>query len=117
MPSASRVFAELSTSRRPTDARPIMGRAVVLGAGMAGLLAARVLSDHAEEVIVIERDAADTGYEPRSGVPQGSQVHALLPAGQIQLERWFPGFAEEVIAAGAVVPRASGTRMYINGAL
>ncbi|HEY4418924.1 MAG TPA: hypothetical protein VGN22_05390 [Pseudonocardia sp.] len=116
MPSASRAFAELSTSRRPTDPRPIMDRAVVVGASMAGLLAARVLSDHADEVIVIERDPADTGYEPRPGVPQGSQVHALLPAGQVQLERWFPGFAEEVIAAGAVVPQASGTRMYINGA-
>ncbi|NMH77186.1 FAD-dependent oxidoreductase [Pseudonocardia xinjiangensis] len=94
-----------------------MGRAVVLGASMAGLLAARVLSDHAEEVVVIERDAADTGYEPRPGVPQGSQVHALLPAGQVQLERWFPGFAEEALAAGAVVPSPSGTRMYVNGVL
>jgi 2-polyprenyl-6-methoxyphenol hydroxylase-like FAD-dependent oxidoreductase len=84
---------------------------------MAGLLAARVLSDHADEVVVIERDAADTGYEPRPGVPQGSQVHALLPAGQVQLERWFPGFAEEAIAAGAVVPRSSGARIYINSVL
>jgi 2-polyprenyl-6-methoxyphenol hydroxylase-like FAD-dependent oxidoreductase len=89
VPSASRVFAELSTSRadRPeTD----HGRALVRGAGMAGLLAVRVLSDHPDEVVIIERDATDTGYEARPRVPQGSQVRVLLPAGQVQLEQWFP---------------------------
>ena len=81
-------------------------------------MAARVLSDHAEQVLIIERDdlagldvrrqriAADPegAIGPRPGVPQGSQVHALLPAGQIQLERWFPGFVDAALAAGAVTP-------------
>jgi flavin-dependent dehydrogenase len=31
-------------------------RAVVLGAGMAGLLAARVLADHYPEVVLVDRD-------------------------------------------------------------
>jgi hypothetical protein len=43
-------------------------------------------------------------------MPQGSQVHALLAAGVVQLERWFPGFAGEAVAAGAVVPPADGSR-------
>ncbi|WP_202968520.1 FAD/NAD(P)-binding protein [Pseudonocardia sp. HH130629-09] len=58
-----------------------MGRAVVLGASIAGMLAARVLADHAEEVLLIDPDGDPTGPEPRPGVPQGGQVHALLPAG------------------------------------
>jgi 2-polyprenyl-6-methoxyphenol hydroxylase-like FAD-dependent oxidoreductase len=86
---------------------------------MAGLLAARVLSDHAERVILIERDDSDTGTAPRPGVPQGTQVHALLPAGAVQLDRWFPGFSAEAVAAGAVVPPADGTpgQFFMNGAL
>ncbi|RCG25962.1 FAD-dependent oxidoreductase [Sphaerisporangium album] len=94
-----------------------MRRAVVLGASMAGLLAARVLSDHADEVLIIERDGSDVDDGPRPGAPQGSQVHALLPAGQLQLERWYPGFTEAAIAAGAVVPPPDGVRFYVEGVL
>jgi 2-polyprenyl-6-methoxyphenol hydroxylase-like FAD-dependent oxidoreductase len=114
VPTPSRVFADLTATHRPRDPQRVLGRAVVLGGSMAGLLAARVLSDHAEQVVVIERDDA-AGYEPRPGVPQGTQVHALLPAGQMQLERWFPGFAEEVVEAGAVVPDPAAVRMYVDG--
>jgi hypothetical protein len=74
--SSSRAFAELGTMRVPDDPRRVMGRAVVLGGSMAGLLAARVLSDHADQVVVIERDdIAVAGYQPRPGVPQGRHVH------------------------------------------
>jgi len=31
-------------------------RAVVIGAGLAGLMAARVLADHYDSVVVIEKD-------------------------------------------------------------
>jgi 2-polyprenyl-6-methoxyphenol hydroxylase-like FAD-dependent oxidoreductase len=115
--SPSRVFAELGTTTRPGEPRRVMGRAVVLGGSMAGLLAARVLSDHADQVVVIERDDIERtgGFEPRPGVPQGSHVHALLPSGQLQLERWFPGFADEAVAAGAVVPDPATVRHYVNG--
>ncbi|MER6763669.1 MULTISPECIES: NAD(P)/FAD-dependent oxidoreductase [Amycolatopsis] len=86
---------------------------------MAGLLAARVLSDHAEEVVVIERDDADVNAGARPGVPQGGQVHALLPAGAVQLERWFPGFVAQAIEGGAVVPPEDGSRaqFFVNGDL
>jgi 2-polyprenyl-6-methoxyphenol hydroxylase-like FAD-dependent oxidoreductase len=113
----SRVFAEISATHAPPDPRRVMDRAVVLGGSMAGLLAARVLSDHAEEVIVIERDDIDpaAGFEPRPGVPQGTQVHALLPSGQLQIERWFPGFTEDAIAGGALVPDPAAVHHYVNG--
>ncbi|RKR86284.1 flavin-dependent dehydrogenase [Micromonospora pisi] len=114
-PSASQRFAELATAQQPTDTRIIMRRAVVLGGSIAGLLAARVLSDHADEVLVIERDTTDVGLGPRPGVPQGSQVHALLAAGQAQLERWFPGFTQQAFDAGAPRPTSGTGRVFING--
>jgi 2-polyprenyl-6-methoxyphenol hydroxylase-like FAD-dependent oxidoreductase len=116
VPTPSRVFAQLNAPDRPAAPKRLMSRAVVLGGSMAGLLAARVLSDHADEVLLVERDG-DAGFEPRPGVPQGTQVHALLPAGGKQLERWFPGFGEEAIAAGAVVPPVEDVRQYVNGNL
>ncbi|MFB9905706.1 FAD-dependent oxidoreductase [Allokutzneria oryzae] len=115
--SSSRLFAEISTAQRPSGTKVIMRRAVVLGASMAGLLAARVLSDHAEQVLIIERDDSDVDNEPRPGVPQGTQVHALLPAGQVQLDRWFPGFTAEAVAAGAQVPKADEAKLYLNDVL
>src|SRR5690242_4162610 len=86
-PSAAQRFAEISTPEPPGPGRVLMHRAVVLGGSVAGLMAARVLSDHADEVLIVERDPTE-GDGPRPGVPQGTQVHALLPTGQTQLERW-----------------------------
>jgi 2-polyprenyl-6-methoxyphenol hydroxylase-like FAD-dependent oxidoreductase len=129
--SAARRFAKISSAVAPTGRRILFRRAIVLGGSVAGLMAARVLSDHADEVVIIERDdlaaldvpdariAADpTGaIGPRPGVPQGSHVHALLPSGQIQLERWFPGFFDAAMAAGAVSPPPDGVRFYLDGRL
>lgn len=49
--------------------------AVVLGAGIAGLLAARVLSDVYDSVCVIERDKTLGLPIHRKGVPQGRHIH------------------------------------------
>ncbi|MER7888418.1 FAD-dependent oxidoreductase [Micromonospora sp. NPDC094482] len=117
-PSPSRLFSEIATAQRPTEASVVMRRAVVLGGSVAGLMAARVLSDHAEEVLIIERDPSDVDDGPRPGVPQGSQVHALLPAGQIQLERWFPGIVDEAMALGAPPPSEEvPAKIFVNGVL
>lgn len=115
--SVARRFAEISAVQTTEPGEVFLRRAVVLGGSMAGLMAARVLSDHAEEVVIVERDGAASGGGPRPGVPQGTQVHALLPAGAVQLERWFKGFVDEAIAGGAVTPPQDGTRnrMYIDG--
>ncbi|TCJ97559.1 FAD-dependent oxidoreductase [Nocardia alba] len=77
--------------------------AVVLGASMAGLLAARVLSDSYDRVTVVERDRLDAGPGPRRGVPQGKHIHALLPSGSEALESLFPGLLDELVAAGTKV--------------
>ena len=81
------------------------GRAVVVGAGMAGLLAARVLSDRFERVTLVDRD--DIGLPPggravpRRGVPQGRHAHVLLTRGQQVMEGMLPGLRAELLAGGA----------------
>jgi 2-polyprenyl-6-methoxyphenol hydroxylase-like FAD-dependent oxidoreductase len=76
-------------------------RAVVLGAGIAGLLAARALSDHYDHVTIIERDKLPSTAQNRRGAQQGRHAHALLARGQQILEEMFPGFTDEIAAAGA----------------
>src|ERR1700754_613364 len=103
--SPAEVFDRLSTLDPPAGARRLFGTACVLGAGLAGLLAARVLADHADRVVIIEPDGPDAGADgaARPGVPQGYQVHVLLPGGRAQLERFYPGIVAEAIAAGAAL--------------
>jgi 2-polyprenyl-6-methoxyphenol hydroxylase-like FAD-dependent oxidoreductase len=81
---------------------PVVGTAVVLGASMAGLSAARVLADRCRHVVVIDRDTRPEGPEPRRLVPQGRHPHLLLPTGARLLEEWFPGLGQELHDAGAV---------------
>jgi 2-polyprenyl-6-methoxyphenol hydroxylase-like FAD-dependent oxidoreductase len=76
---------------------PAFSHAVVAGASMAGLLAARVLSDHFDHVTVVERDRLPRRAEPRKGVPQGSHVHVLLPAGLAVLESLFPELTDALV--------------------
>jgi 2-polyprenyl-6-methoxyphenol hydroxylase-like FAD-dependent oxidoreductase len=85
----------------------VIGRqALVLGAGMGGLMAARALADHFERVVILERDALPGHPEDRPGVPQGRHVHALLAGGQHALCELFPGFESDLVAMGAVPLRA-----------
>jgi 2-polyprenyl-6-methoxyphenol hydroxylase-like FAD-dependent oxidoreductase len=96
--------------------KPLGDRAVVLGAGVAGLLAARVLADFYGEVTLVDRDDLPTGTEPRRGVPQGRHAHALLARGQQLLEDFFPGLTAELVAGGARTGDVLGaTRMYLSG--
>jgi 2-polyprenyl-6-methoxyphenol hydroxylase-like FAD-dependent oxidoreductase len=77
-------------------------RAVVLGASMGGLLAARVLADFYRTVTVVERDVLPRDPVNRRGVPQGSHPHALLGRGVAILAELFPGFFDQLVADGAV---------------
>jgi 2-polyprenyl-6-methoxyphenol hydroxylase-like FAD-dependent oxidoreductase len=77
-------------------------RAIVLGASMGGLLAARVLADSYRTVTVVERDVLPTDPVNRRGVPQGRHPHALLGRGVEILEELFPGFFDQLVADGAV---------------
>lgn len=82
---------------------PRAGRhAIVIGGSLAGLIATRVLSDHVEQVTLIERDQFSAAIVPRKGVPQGRHTHGLLAAGQDALERLFPGLVAELINTGAL---------------
>jgi len=78
-------------------------RAVVLGASMGGLLAARVLADFFDTVMVVERDDLPEHPAVRRGVPQGRHVHVLLARGAQILEELFPGILHELVAHGAPV--------------
>lgn len=75
-------------------------RAVVVGAGLAGLLAAAALRDHAE-VTVVERDALPEGPGPRKGVPQARHAHLLWSGGARAMEELLPGVTDAWLAAGA----------------
>lgn len=92
-------------------------RALVIGAGFAGLLAARVLSESYGDVVLVERDQittdtasnipaskcavhSTTGYRP--GIPQAHHPHALLARGAEVLETLFPRLGTELEDAGAV---------------
>lgn len=81
------------------------GRAVVVGAGMAGLLATQVLSESYEQVTLVERDDIRTASggpaASRKGVPQGRHAHALLTKGQLVMEELMPGLRTDVLAGGA----------------
>lgn len=98
-----------------------MEHAVVLGAGVSGLCAARGLAGHARRITIVERDVLDDsgGHRgpalPRRGVPQGRHVHALLGTGSMALERLFPGLAEELVRAGAVRSQLLSQARYVLG--
>ncbi|MGK5637602.1 FAD-dependent oxidoreductase [Streptomyces sp. URMC 126] len=81
--------------------RDTAGRAVVIGAGIAGLQAARVLRDRFEQVTIVERDTLPSEPIPRPGVPQGRQANALLARGRAVIEELCPGFTTRLAAAGA----------------
>ncbi|AEF41322.1 NAD(P)/FAD-dependent oxidoreductase [Hoyosella subflava] len=89
--------------------------AIVLGASMAGLLAARVLSETFERVTILERDALPTAAEPRLGVPQSRQAHLLLPGGAQVIESLFPGFLSDLKAMNVPVLRTCREIKFIVG--
>lgn len=79
-----------------------MGRAVVLGASVAGSLAAGVLSEFFDEVVVVERDDLEGASPGRRGVPQSQQLHGLLDRGLEEMERVYPGLTRELVDDGAL---------------
>jgi 2-polyprenyl-6-methoxyphenol hydroxylase-like FAD-dependent oxidoreductase len=95
--------------------RHIGEHAVVVGASMGGLLAARVLTEAYERVTVVERDELAGSPAPRKGVPQGRHGHGLHPRGLQVLDELFPGFATDAASAGAPVFTSAAIRGVIGG--
>lgn len=86
-------------------------RAVVIGAGLAGMLAAAALSAVADEVVVLDRDELPEGPEHRKGLPQGRHAHLLMAGGLAPMEDLVPGVSmrKHLLAAGAhEIPLGSG---------
>lgn len=90
--------------------------AVVVGAGMAGLLAARVLADGFDRVTVVERDPLPDEPVARDGVPQARHVHVLLEAGRAVLEALFPGYRRDLLDAGGLeIDGARDVHFFVEG--
>ncbi|WP_144119603.1 FAD-dependent oxidoreductase [Catellatospora sichuanensis] len=97
------------------SAKEKSGHAIVLGASIGGLLAARVLSESYAKVTIFDRDALPTdGVTGRKGVPQGDHTHGLLARGREVLEELFPGFAADMAQAGAVPLDVQHDVVWIN---
>jgi 2-polyprenyl-6-methoxyphenol hydroxylase-like FAD-dependent oxidoreductase len=93
---------EMSTAgNRATGTKRAGEHAVVIGASVAGLLAARVLADAYERVTIVERDELPAIGNGRRAVPQGSHAHVMLASGQRAIEELLPGITDELCAAGA----------------
>jgi 2-polyprenyl-6-methoxyphenol hydroxylase-like FAD-dependent oxidoreductase len=90
-------------------------RAIVLGGSMAGLLAARVLAESFDEVLIVDRDELTGVTTARRGVPQGRHVHGLLARGQQILEELFPSFTAGAIAAGIPTGDLGELRWFFGG--
>ncbi|MGH7924326.1 MAG: FAD-dependent oxidoreductase [Candidatus Binatus sp.] len=75
---------------------------VVIGGGIGGMCAARVLSDHFERVTLIERDELPEGAAHRKGVPQSRHPHGLLDRGRRELSALFPGLDDSLRARGGL---------------
>lgn len=89
--------------------------AVVIGASVAGLLAASALSESYQQVTVYDRDTLPGEPGPRRGVPQSRQLHALHARGAQALNELMPGFREEMIDSGGIVADTQGdTHWYLD---
>ena len=92
--------------------------AVVLGASMGGLLAARVLADAYRRVTIVERDPLPESGLDRKGVPQGRHAHVLLPRGAQILDELFPGLLPGLAAGGVpVLHHPREIRIFLRGHL
>lgn len=90
--------------------------AIVIGASIAGLCAARVLSDHYDRVTVYERDTLPATPAHRSTVPQDRHVHILMARGAHEFETLFPGLLEDMVDAGVAKLENRPDRIHFGAA-
>lgn len=81
--------------------------AIILGASISGLLAARALAPYFEQILLVERDCLADKPELRAGTAQARHAHILLQRGLIGFERMLPGFTQQLLDAGGVMTSAT----------
>jgi flavin-dependent dehydrogenase len=77
-------------------------QALVIGGSLAGLFAARVLSDHFDRVTLLERDPVNDFPESRKGQPQTVHIHGLLAQGLHLIKEFFPDIDLSLTQGGAL---------------
>jgi 2-polyprenyl-6-methoxyphenol hydroxylase-like FAD-dependent oxidoreductase len=77
-------------------------RAIIIGAGVAGLAVAKALSGHFGQLVILERDSLPIDASPRSGSPESFHAHILLDGGLRGLGELFPDFERDLAKSGAV---------------
>lgn len=77
--------------------------AIVIGASIGGLCAARVLSDFYDRVTLFDRDELPSTPANRAAVPQGRHLHLLMPRGAAEFGGLFPGLLDDMVAAGVPI--------------
>jgi 2-polyprenyl-6-methoxyphenol hydroxylase-like FAD-dependent oxidoreductase len=78
---------------------------VVIGASIAGLCAAQVLSDWYSQVSVYERDELPSTPANRATIPQDRHLHLLMARGATEFDTLFPGLLNDMVAAGGPCAR------------
>jgi flavin-dependent dehydrogenase len=89
--------------------------AIIIGGGIAGLLAARVLSKHFKEVVIIEKDKYPPDIGPRNGTPQSNHIHVLLIKGKEILLKLFPDIERKLVVKGAHIVNMTNDVDYYVG--
>jgi 2-polyprenyl-6-methoxyphenol hydroxylase-like FAD-dependent oxidoreductase len=90
--------------------------AVVIGASIAGLCAARVLADCYGAVTVYERDELPSTPASRATVPQDRHLHMLMARGAIEFDALFPGLLKDMVAAGVPMLENRPDCIYLGAA-
>ena len=81
--------------------RRIGEHAVVIGASMGGLLAARSLTEAYERVTIVDRDALPSRPRAAGRCRRAATPTRCCRMGRRCLDALLPGFSAELVAAGA----------------
>ena len=97
---------DLGSARDPsvsavTAARHTHG--LVIGGGLTGLLAARVLANHVDRVTLIDRQPLPRLPELRAGVAPAVYPHVHIARGPGSLDTLLPGLTSELVTSGAAL--------------
>lgn len=84
-----------------TAGQAIASQVVVLGAGVAGLLACHAIAPFARHVVVVDRDRLPDGPRDRKGVPQARHTHGLVSSGALAVDALVPGALSRLYRRGA----------------